>query len=78
MKNYIVYFELFGKKMKSKVLADSKEDAQERIKSKIIFHRTDLDDKDEYNDIMKLFDIINDALDKMPKKEGGDGTAKEK
>jgi hypothetical protein len=39
MKTYKVYFEIFGKKMKVEIKAKSKQQAEEIIKSKIIFHK---------------------------------------
>lgn len=39
IKTYDVYFEVFGKKMKTQILAESEEQAKEIIKSKVIFHR---------------------------------------
>jgi len=63
MKTYTVYFELFGKKMKYEVNADSERDAMEKIKSKIIFYKVKevsrfTGDK-EIDDIMeKLFKFL--------------------
>jgi len=39
MNNYTVYFEIFGKKMKVEIKAKSKQQAEEVVKSKIIFHK---------------------------------------
>lgn len=39
MNEYTIYFEIYGKKMKTKVLANTKEEAKEIIRSKIIFHK---------------------------------------
>lgn len=56
MKNHIVYFEIYGKKMKTTIPADSKEQAKEAIKSKIIFHKV----VGEEEDVMeKLRDMFN-------------------
>lgn len=46
MNEYIVYFELYGKKMKATVTAYSKQEAEQAIKNKIIFHKTTLKDLD--------------------------------
>lgn len=35
-----VYFELFGKKMVTTVEASNEKEAQEKVRSKIIFHKT--------------------------------------
>lgn len=39
MKTYIIYFEIFGKKMKTIIEADSKKEAKQKVKDKIIFHK---------------------------------------
>ena len=41
MKTWVVYFEIFGKKMKTEVRADSFYAAQCKVKDKIIFHKTE-------------------------------------
>ena len=62
-KNYSVYFEIYGKKMKAKILAESMTDAQQKVKDKIIFHKTVIEEKDEFNQAMDLMNGIIDALD---------------
>jgi hypothetical protein len=64
MKNYIVYFEIFGKKMKTKILAESKEKAEQQVKDKIIFHKVVIDEQDDFNKIMDTLDSITDILSK--------------
>lgn len=55
MNNYTVYFEIFGKKMKVEIKAKSKQQAEEIIKSKIIFHKIeDNTIPDFLNDIFKF------------------------
>jgi hypothetical protein len=39
MNTYNVYFEIFGKKMKIEIKAKSKQQAEEIVKSKIVFHK---------------------------------------
>ena len=39
MKTYTIFFELFGKKMKTDIQALTAERAKERLKSKIVFHK---------------------------------------
>ena len=54
MKTYEVYFELFGKKMKTTVSASSKEHAKEVIKNKIKFNEImELDLRGELPDCFK-------------------------
>lgn len=54
MTNYTVFFELFGKKMKTTVLADSPEQAKQKVKDRIIFHKIKPAD-DTFNNLMDLF-----------------------
>jgi two-component SAPR family response regulator len=55
MKAYTLYFELFGKKMKTTIKAKSREDAIRVIKDSIIFHKVEaLPDENLKN----LFDIF--------------------
>ena len=55
--NYEVLFELFGKKMKTKITASSKVEAKQKIFNKVIFHKiTESEDIDVigfFNDIFK-------------------------
>lgn len=39
MKQYTIYFELFGKKMKTTIEAISEAEAKNKLKEKIIFHK---------------------------------------
>ena len=39
MNKYMIYFEIFGKKMKTEISAASKEEAKRIMKDKIIFHK---------------------------------------
>ena len=55
MKLYNVYFEIFGKKMKASIEAKTREEAYQKVKDKIIFHKiTELVEKEdqEGNDII--------------------------
>lgn len=58
MKNYTLYFEVFGKKMKTQVMAESEEKAKEAIKNKIVFHKVEKSN-DEFN---KAVDLMDDML----------------
>jgi len=58
MKEHIVYFELFGKKMKTTVIAKDKEQAKKIIRDKIIFHKIlDLNSDDFIKDFFKGFGV---------------------
>lgn len=60
-RHYDIYFELFGKKMKTKVEASSASQAIEVLKSKIIIHKAE-PSADSYNKIMDIFDDIFNEL----------------
>ena len=57
MKEYIVYFEVYGKKMKTKVTSYSEEAAKEFIKNQIVFYdvkpsqKKTVDMPEEFRDI---------------------------
>lgn len=53
MKTFTVYFELFGKKMKHTLLAQSKEDAKYQVQKKIIFHKV-IEEKSVFDNIMDI------------------------
>lgn len=51
MKQYEIYFTIYGKHLKTTVYAESEEDAYEAIRKKIVFHKNKtrvLDDSLEY------------------------------
>ena len=55
MNTYNVYLELFGKKMKVEIKAKSKQQAEEIVKSKIIFHKIEnVSMPDIFKDIFKF------------------------
>jgi hypothetical protein len=56
-KKYTVYFELYGKKMKTEVYAKDSVDAKKVIKDKIIFHKIEAD---SINDVKDAFDGFPD------------------
>jgi hypothetical protein len=62
MKNYTIYFEIYGKKMKSTVMAENEEKAKELVKSKIIFHKVEKS-KDEFNEVVNMMDDLMNILD---------------
>ena len=68
MKNYEVYFEIYGKRMKTTVLAESEESAKTVIRNKVVFHKVILKPKDEFNDIVDVMDSVLDMLGGKKKK----------
>jgi hypothetical protein len=61
MRNFDVYFELYGKKMKCRVMAENENDAKKEVEKKIIFHKVEKP-KEEFNDCMDIFDNILNIL----------------
>lgn len=53
MKKYTIYFEIFDKKLKTEIFADSKEHAKQQIKNKIIFHK--INEKEISNPLEDFF-----------------------
>lgn len=63
MKTYIVYFEIFGKKMKTEVKALDPAKARQQVIDKLIFHKVEIKEnlsdipdsiKDVFGDIFKF------------------------
>lgn len=52
---YRVYFEIFGKKMKTFVRAVGWKEAQEKVKNSIVFHKTEMIKPDEFDQEIKDF-----------------------
>lgn len=61
MRNFDVYFELYGKKMKARVMAENENDAKKEVEKKIIFHKVEKP-KEEFNESMDIFDKILNIL----------------
>lgn len=55
-RNYDVYFELFGKKMKTTVLAENEADAKTEVKAKIVFYKVAETPNDEFNQAASMLD----------------------
>ena len=53
---YLVFFEIFGKKMKTRVQANSEEEARYMIMGKLIFHKFV---KENTNTIIDMFTFLN-------------------
>ena len=52
---YTIYFELFGKKMKTTVDAKSIEDAKQQVRNKILFHKIEPDENIDF--LKNIFNI---------------------
>lgn len=57
-KEYTVYLELFGKKMKTSILAESEEDAKKIVREKIIFHAVKFDASTTHNKMVADLDDL--------------------
>jgi len=64
MKNYIVYFEIFGKKMKATELAETMTEAKQNVINKIKWHKITEKPQDEFNQSIDMFEDIIDILGK--------------
>ena len=53
MRCWEVKFELYGKKMKTKINTGSREEAKERIRNKVIFHEVTLQEDDKVIEHLK-------------------------
>jgi hypothetical protein len=65
MRQYTIYFEIFGKKMKTKVIAKTEGQAKQAIHDKLIFYKVELD-KNEFNEIMDALDSLGNAHRSRP------------
>jgi len=63
MRNFDVYFEIYGKKLKKRVLAENEDDAKKQIVNDIIFHKSEKP-KETFNDVVDILDNIADAFKK--------------
>ena len=61
MKEYEIYFEVFGKKMKTKVYGENEEKAKKQVLSKVIFHKV-AKAKSDFNKAADVFDNIMNIL----------------
>lgn len=59
-RNYEVYFEVFGKKMKTTILAESEDDAKKKVLDKVVFHKAGIRKNDAFNESM---DILQNTID---------------
>lgn len=57
-RNYTVYFQIYGKKMKTTVLASSSEEAKNKVISKLIIDKVEVDQSDDFNKAMDTIDEI--------------------
>lgn len=67
MRNYTVYFEIYKRKMKVKILAKSKDEAVKELMSKMIVHKVDYDNKDIFNESMDGLDGFMNMIDNIKK-----------
>lgn len=63
MRHFDVYFEIYGKKMKTTILAEDTFDAQNKVRQKIKFNKIEKS-KDEFNEAVDFLDLISGGLKK--------------
>ncbi|WP_373399678.1 hypothetical protein V8V91_08475 [Algoriphagus halophilus] len=62
MKQYTVYFEIFNKKLKANVMAKSEEDAKQKIREKISFHKVEENQDEDWKNIEEMMKAMADVL----------------
>ena len=66
MRNFKVYFELYGKKMTTTIQAENMTTAQQKVKDSIKFHKTvPIDEDKDWNDILDMMEKAKDIFGKM-------------
>ena len=55
MKEFTVYFEIYGKKMKTTITAESAIDARTAIRNSIIFHKVEAESDTVLQDLKDIF-----------------------
>jgi len=61
-RNYTVYFQIYGKKMKTTVLASSIEEAKNKVISKLIIDKVEVAQNDYFNKAMETIDEMLDFI----------------
>lgn len=61
MKKFVIYFEFYGRKIKTTVLSDNEENAKKEIKNKIVFHKIEKE-KSQFNKDSDFFDNFMDII----------------
>ena len=64
MKEFVVYFELFNKKMKTTVAASTEDEAKSIVANKIIFHKIE---QVNNQPIIDSYNLINDIFEAFKK-----------
>lgn len=67
MRNYELYFEFFGRNMRTTILAESEEDAKQKLISRLSIHKVVKKPHDLFNVTMDGLDEIERALDQKKK-----------
>lgn len=69
MKNHDVFFEIGGKKMRTRVLADNAEQAKQKVIDKLIFHRVEVPKDEPFNQCMDVMEKFMDLMDSIGTKD---------
>lgn len=65
MRQFKVYFEIFGKKMRVNILAADENEARQKVLEKVNFRKVEEDSDDVFNEVIDLMDAGNEFLDKL-------------
>jgi hypothetical protein len=55
---YTLYFEIFGKKMKTSIEAKTREEAKHILFSKIVFHKIEMKKRTDLEEAERMFEQI--------------------
>lgn len=62
-KTYTVFFAVFGRKMKTNVIARSEDEAKQKVLEKVFFHKIVVDKNDK--DLGDILNDMNDFINKL-------------
>lgn len=57
MEEYTLYFEIYGKKMKTKVFAESESEAKQKIIDKITWHKVESQRNPTVDKLLSIFNM---------------------
>lgn len=60
-RNYTIYFEMFGRRMKTNIMATDRDDAIAKLLKRVTIHKVEVA-KDEFNEAMDMMDMFVDNL----------------
>lgn len=63
MREFTVYFDIYGKKMKTKVIANSETAAKQKVIEKMVFIKVEVE-KSAFNSAIDILDDMNSVLNR--------------